>query len=403
MPTSDRASDADAPRSYLRVQAIGLHVHNLDRSLAFYGATLGFTVIHPPTLPAGMKLAFVAPPDGAAVLVLVESELASRPPSTPDVAFVTDDLDGRYRDWSERGVHFSQPPKTVPWSARQAIFLDPDGNAFSLIEADVVSQQLEADRRASAERAERERRAAQEIDIATQVQAGLFPRRRPPLTTLEYEGLCVQARQVGGDYFDFLDFGGGRVGLVLGDVSGKGLGAALLMANLQAHVRSQFASYSHDIPGLLASVNQLFQESAPAAAYATVFFGAYDDRTRALRFVNCGHPPPLLFRGNGGVESLEPTSNVIGMFENWNGTARDVILNEGDVVALYSDGVIEARNGQDEEFGLERLVDVLKTCAQEESSASGVLSRAMSAVKGFASGQQFDDMTMVVARCTRRV
>ena len=396
---SDARAGVDALGSYLRVQAIGVHVHDLDRSLAFYGAALGITIIHPPTQPPGTKLAFVAPPDGAAVLVLLESDAPGGSRGAPDIAFVTDDLDGRYSEWSQRGVHFRQPPRTVPWSARQAIFLDPDGNAFSLIEADVVSRQLVAERQAAAEREARERRAAQEIEIATQVQAGLFPRRRPPLMTLDYEGLCVQARQVGGDYFDFLDFGGGRLCLVLGDVSGKGLGAALLMANLQAHVRGQFAAHSNDIPGLLASVNQLFQESAPAAAYATLFVGAYDDRTRTLRFVNCGHPPPLLCRRDGRIETLETTSGVIGMFEDWKGSARHVTLHEGDVVALYSDGVIEARNAQDEEFGVERLADFLKTSAQQASAASGVLNRAMSAVQGFAAGEPFDDMTMVIARC----
>jgi serine phosphatase RsbU (regulator of sigma subunit)/catechol 2,3-dioxygenase-like lactoylglutathione lyase family enzyme len=396
---SDPGSGVDALRPYLRIQAIGVPVRDLDRSLAFYGTTLGFRVIHPPTLPTGMKLAFVAPPDGAAVLVLEESDLASPPGGAPGVVFVTDDIDARYREWSQRGVHFGQPPRSVPWSARQAIFLDPDGNAFSLIEADAVSRQLEAERNAAGEREARERRAAQEIEIATQVQAGLFPRLRPPLATLDYEGLCLQARQVGGDYFDYLDFGGGRLGLVVGDVSGKGLGAALLMANLQAHMRGQFALYTNDIPGLLASVNRLFQESAPAASYATLFFGAYDDCTRTLRFVNCGHPPPLLLRGDGGIEWLETTSSVIGMFEDWTGTARDVMLDEGDVLALYSDGVIEARNAQDEEFGLERLTDVLKTCATTASTASGVLSCAMSTVQRFAAGQPFDDMTMVIARC----
>ena len=396
---SDPGSGVDALRSYLRIQAIGIPVRDLDRSLDFYGASLGFRVIHPPSLPAGKRLAFVAPPDGAAVLVLVESDLACPPDRAPDVAFATDDIDARYREWSRRGVPFSQPPQSVPWSARQAIFLDPDGNAFSLIEADAVSRQLEAERNAVAEREERERRAAQEIEIATQVQAGLFPRRRPPLATLDYEGLCIQARQVGGDYFDFLDFSGGRLGFVVGDVSGKGLGAALLMANLQAHLRGQFARHSEDIPGLLSSVNQLFQESAPAAAYATLFLGVYDDRTRVLRFVNCGHPPPLLFRRDGGIESLDTTSSVIGMFEDWTGTARDLKLHEGDLLALYSDGVIDARNAQDEEFGLERLVDNLKPYATDTSSASGVLSRAMSAVQRFAAGQPFDDMTMVIARC----
>lgn len=394
----DAGADVDAPRSYVRIQAIGVHVRDLERSVAFYGGTLGFTVIDPPSQPTGEKLVFVAPPDGAAVLILVESDPASRSNSAPDIAFVTDDLDRQHRQWSQRGVVFREPPRAVPWSARQAIFLDPDGNAFSLVEADAVSRQLHAERHAAAEREARERRAAQELEIATQVQAGLFPRRRPPLATLDYDGICLQARQVGGDYFDFLDFGGGRVGLVLGDVSGKGLGAALLMANLQAHVRGQFAAYSNDIPGLLASVNRLFQESAPAASYATLFFGIYDDRTRALRFVNCGHPPPLVVRADGGIEELAPTSGVIGMFEDWKGTACDVTLQPGDIVALYSDGVIEARNAEDEEFGGQRLTDALKTSGAEVTAASDILKSVMIAVQRFAAGQAFDDVTVVIAR-----
>jgi len=396
---ADPDSGTSTLKPYLRIQAISVHVSDLDRSRTFYGDALGFGIIQPPSQPTDRRLVFVAPPDGAAVLVLVESDLANGRSGAPDVAFVTDDLDGRCREWSQRGVHFTQPPHSVPWSARQAIFLDPDGNAFSLIEADVVSQQLEAERNAAAEREARERRTAQEIEIATQVQAGLFPRRRPPLATLDYEGVCLQARQVGGDYFDFLDFGGGRLGLVVGDVSGKGLGAALLMANLQAHLRGQFALYSNDIPGLLSSVNQLFQQSAPAAAYATLFFGAYDDRTRTLSFLSCGHPPPLLLRSGGRIESLDTTSGVIGMFEDWVGTARDVTLEDGDLLALYSDGVIEARNARDEEFGLERLTDLLKACATHASTASDVLSQAMGAVQRFAADQPFDDMTMVIARC----
>jgi serine phosphatase RsbU (regulator of sigma subunit)/catechol 2,3-dioxygenase-like lactoylglutathione lyase family enzyme len=396
---ADPRPGVSALKPYLRIQAIAVHVSDLDRSRTFYGDALGFGIIQPPSQPTDRRLLFVAPPDGAAVLVLVESDLANGRSGAPDVAFVTDDLDARYREWSQRGVHFAQPPRSVPWSARQAIFLDPDGNAFSLIEADVVSQQLDGERNAAAERQARERRAAQEIEIATQVQAGLFPRRRPPLATLDYEGVCLQARQVGGDYFDFLDFGGGRLGLVVGDVSGKGLGAALLMANLQAHLRGQFALYSNDIPGLLSSVNQLFQQSAPAAAYATLFFGAYDDRTRTLSFLSCGHPPPLLLRSDGRIESLDTTSGVIGMFEDWAGTARDITLEDGDLLALYSDGVIEARNAQDEEFGLERLADLLKACAMHASSASEVLSQAMGQVQRFAAEQPFDDMTMVIARC----
>src|SRR5262249_52640342 len=120
------------------------------------------------------------------------------------------------------------------------------------------------------------------------------------------------------------DFGGGRVGLVVGDVSGKGLGAALLMANLRAHVRSQYSLHPGDLPTMLSSINHLFHESTPAASYATLFFGAYDDRTRCLRFVNCGHPPPLLLRRDGSLEQLATTGSVVGMFETWTGLASSV-------------------------------------------------------------------------------
>jgi len=109
------------------------------------------------------------------------------------------------------------------------------------------------------------------------------------------------------------------------------------MANLQAHVRGQFARFDDDLPRLLASINRLFLASAPAASYATLFFAAYDDRTRTLRYVNCGHPPPLVLRRTGGVEALDATNWVIGMFENWTGTARDVRLDDDDVLVLYTD------------------------------------------------------------------
>src|SRR5205807_10314148 len=124
-------------------------------------------------------------------------------------------------------------------------------------------------RRASAEKLETERRAAQELEIAMQVQARLFPQTLPPIKTLEYAGVCIQARQVGGDYYDFLDLGQDRFGLVIGDISGKGMPAALLKANLQANLRSQCAVAFDKPQRLLRSVNQLFHHSTAEESYAT--------------------------------------------------------------------------------------------------------------------------------------
>src|SRR5207237_2307904 len=177
----------------------------------------------------------VAPPDGTAILALVnpkpdsvEYKLIGR---STDIIFVTEDVTAKYHEWRERGVRFHHPPQTPPWGGIYTRFEDLDGNSFGLAGRDEMSQQIEAKRRAVAEKLEAERRADQELEIAKQVQARLFPRTLPPLRTLDYAGVCLQAREVGGDYSDFIDLGRQRFGLVIGDISGKGIAAALLMAH----------------------------------------------------------------------------------------------------------------------------------------------------------------------------
>ena len=169
-----------------------------------------------------------------------------------------------------------------------------------------------------AESMEAERRSEQEMQIARQVQSRLLPQQAPSLPTLECAGRCIQTRAVGGDYYDFLDFGAGKLGLVLADISGKGISAALLMANLQANLRSQYALALEDLPRLLRSVNQLFYKNTENNHYATTFFAVYDDQSRTLRYVNCGHNPPLLLRKNGDVEWLQASATVLGLFEEWD-------------------------------------------------------------------------------------
>ena len=142
-----------------------------------------------------------------------------------------------------------------------------------------------------AERIETERRIARDMEIAKQAQARLFPRKLPSLDTLEYAGRCIPAREVGGDYYDFLNLGAGRMGIVLADIVGKGIPGALL-ANLRADVRSQCAVASQDLPQFLKSVNQSFFESTDEGRYATLFFGDYQDSFHRLRHANCGHNPP---------------------------------------------------------------------------------------------------------------
>jgi serine phosphatase RsbU (regulator of sigma subunit)/predicted enzyme related to lactoylglutathione lyase len=386
----------DRPLPHLRLLSVMVPVTDFEHSLAFYVQRLGFRLLHRITLPQGVRGGIVAPPDGSTMLVLVAG-VTGRPVGAPTgVSFVTDDIAACYEAWRQRGVKFADAPQAVWLGARQAVFFDPDDNAFSLVEADTITRELEAERRTAAERLEAERLAARELSIATQVQAGLFPQRRPLVSTLDYAGVCLQARQVGGDYFDFLESGPGQLGIVVGDVSGKGIGAAMLMANLQASVRSQYARHARDLTALLASVNESFFEHTPASSYATLFLATYDDESRRLCFLNSGHPPAIVLRRDGTVETLDAAGPVLGLFEAWDGASRAVAIDEGDVLAIYSDGVTEALSEAGEEFGLARLIDTLR--ASSTRPAQEQLDRVVAAVQDFGHGAPQDDVTLVIAR-----
>jgi serine phosphatase RsbU (regulator of sigma subunit) len=248
---------------------------------------------------------------------------------------------------------------------------------------------------AMAERMEAERRAAQELEIAREVQAKLLPQRPPVLETLDYAGKCQQARAVGGDYYDFLDLGSGQMGFVLADIVGKGISAALLMANLQAYLRSLSAVLSQDPAKSLQSINRMFYQSTEPNKFATLFLGIYDDATRRLRYANCGHHPPLLLR-NHSVERLTSTTTVLGVFEEWQCPFSETQLYPGDLLAVYTDGVVEAENPVQEEFGEVRLLKTLQ--ANRSLDPRALLDALLAAVESFASGEQADDLTLIIAR-----
>jgi len=257
-----------------------------------------------------------------------------------------------------------------------------------------------------ADRLERDRRAEHEMQIAREVQKRLFPQVLPRLATLEYAGNCIQARQVGGDYYDFWDFGAKHLALVLADISGKGISGALLMANLQANLRSRSAVARQDmlnrdregkwLPGLLKSVNQLFYENTPDDRYATLFLAVYDDNSRQLEYANCGHNPPLLLRATGKVERLEATAMVIGLSANLECSTECVTLQPNDVLIIYTDGVTEANDALGNEFGEERLEAVVRK--NFTAPPTEILTAIQDAVQKFSVGEQFDDLTLVVAR-----
>jgi serine phosphatase RsbU (regulator of sigma subunit) len=281
--------------------------------------------------------------------------------------------------------------------ARYAVFEDVDGNSFSLMEIDEATRSLEAERRDQAARLEAARQAAHDLAIARQVQTRLFPQRQPAIRTLVYAGICHPARVVAGDYYDFLDLGSGRLGLVLADIAGKGIGAALLMANLQAALRSQSATAWEQPERFLRSVNQLLYENTDEGNYATLFFAVYDDDTRKLRYSNCGHPPALLVRGDHSLERLKATCTVVGLFEKWECTMAERELAPGDDILLYTDGVTEAVSDEGEEFGEERLLEAARQ--HGELSLPELVEAVTDQARRFSPDEQADDITLIVAKC----
>ncbi len=247
-----------------------------------------------------------------------------------------------------------------------------------------------------ADRIEADRRQAHEVAIAQEVQQKLLPQRKPPLRTLDYAGACIQARVVGGDYYDFLDLGPGRVGFVLADISGKGIAGALLMANLQAIVRSHYAMAATDHEGLLRSVNRLFFASTAPNRFATMFFATYDDATREIVYVNCGHNPPLLLREGGDAEWLAPTATALGFFDGWTCTSGTRRLAPGDVLVMYSDGITEAWSEAGEEYGDDRLLAVVR--AGRRLPAADLVGRIVADVERFSPVEHSDDWTLIALR-----
>jgi len=299
-----------------------------------------------------------------------------------------------------------RPLSEEPYSSEDKALLDSVASqAAGSLENMRLAEQI-------ADRLELDRRAAHEMQIARDVQSRLFPQVMPPLATLDYVGSCIQARQVGGDFYDFLDLGSSHrldrgatrvlaaaswhVAFVLADISGKGIAGALLMANLQANLRSRYAAALDDLAGLLESVNQLFYENTPDDRYATLFFAVYDDRSREFEYANCGHNPPFVFRADGSVERLTATATVIGLFQDWQCATRTITLHPNDVLVIYTDGVTEANDASGNEFGESRLRETVRDGLN--LSPADLLTAIQGAVQEFNAGEQFDDLTLVVAR-----
>jgi sigma-B regulation protein RsbU (phosphoserine phosphatase) len=245
----------------------------------------------------------------------------------------------------------------------------------------------------ASEVAQRER-LNRELEIAREVQERLFPQTCPAVPGLDYAGYCRPALGVGGDYYDFLELPAGRFGFAIGDVSGKGIPAALLMACLQASLRGQTIGGSTDLACLMSDLNRLIYNATPANRYATFFYAQYEPATRTLAYVNGGHNPPMLLRGSEVIR-LEEGGPVIGLFKPSKYSQASIALEPGDVLTLFTDGISESMNAADDEWGEDNLLEAIRRCRR--LCAGDMLVELMREADAFAAGApQHDDMTVMV-------
>jgi sigma-B regulation protein RsbU (phosphoserine phosphatase) len=237
-----------------------------------------------------------------------------------------------------------------------------------------------------------------ELEIAREVQKQLFPTQTPSLPGLQLQAVCHAARSVSGDYYDYQMLGPDRVAMALGDVAGKGISAALLMASLQSHLRTQLRDWRDGMStaGLVANLNQQLYLNTTPEKYATFFFAVYDGKSSRLTYTNAGHLPPVLIRG-GETKLLGPTGTVVGAFPMIRYEEESVILEPGDTLVCYTDGVTEPENEFEEMFGEQRLIETLQRNIHLD--AAGLISAMEEAVLAFTGSPELqDDVTMLIAR-----
>jgi sigma-B regulation protein RsbU (phosphoserine phosphatase) len=250
--------------------------------------------------------------------------------------------------------------------------------------------------------AKEKERLESELGIAREVQNQLFPKSAPPAKSLELRGVCNPARMVSGDYYDFMALPNDSLAFAIGDVAGKGISAALLMASIQSTMRTLISAGNGNVAHRYSAVDmvstlnrQLYATTSPEK-YATFYFALYDEATHALTYTNAGHLAPILLRGQS-FQLLDSTGTVVGAFPVARYEEKTIVLEAGDLLVAYTDGIVEPENVYGEQFGEERLQDLL--IKHQKTDSAELIARTMEAVVQWTgAGELQDDMTMVVAR-----
>jgi len=241
-------------------------------------------------------------------------------------------------------------------------------------------------------------RIANDLDLAAKIQRDFLPRQDPRVEHFDISGLNVSCYEVGGDYYDFVPVDPYRLGIAVGDVSGKGIGAALLMASLRAAFRAEVHP-GYRIEDMAFKINDFVYHSSAKSSFITFFYAEIDRNREEVLYVNAGHNPPLLLRTDGSLEKLESTGFCLGMFPSAVFETKSVRMKVGDIALLYSDGIPDSRNADDAEYSMDRLISLLRRLSHL-TGAEIVAAIAEDAKNFVGDARQFDDQTLVVVKRT---
>lgn len=237
---------------------------------------------------------------------------------------------------------------------------------------------------------------SQDWAIACDVQERFMQNPTAPPQTLAYGARCCQMRALGGDCYDFFPLPDNRIALVVGDASGRGLAAALMISNVQSSLRTAISFATDDPAAVLAAVNRQVHASSFADRYATLFYGVFDQTTRTLQYVNAGHNRPFIIRNGRPIAQLDAGGPPVGIFADSKYETGKLDLCPGDLTVAYTDGVVEAANAAGKEWGTDGLLEaILRNHADEPHE---IVEAVFAALESFTCGHQTDDATVLVAR-----
>jgi sigma-B regulation protein RsbU (phosphoserine phosphatase) len=239
---------------------------------------------------------------------------------------------------------------------------------------------------------------SQDWVLACDVQQGFMQAPCTARGSLDYSARCLQIGALGGDCYGFIPLNSEQLALVVGDASGKGLPAALMIASVQSSLRTAALFTGDDLAALFKAVNNQAYSTSLANRYATLFYGVFNNAKRTLRYINAGQNPPVVLRYDGSVKCLETTGAAVGMFPDSIYEEKIVELEPGDLVIAYTDGVVEATNENGEEWGVQGLLKAIACGAQRSQNANDLVSSVFHSLDDFSRGHQTDDATLAVVQ-----